>query len=506
MTAIEAQDGFCSPTERPRSPEGLHEPVIRQQFEILRDTVNPITGLWPAVEVGVGKKEAYEEDHMQDAWIRDSSMNLIGLIEAAAILKHLDKESALATEIGEFVRDDIHRVIGFLNQPRWTNRFRQRITTDEDHSTYANPEMGAPEVHLKTDGNPCEWKRQNQPDSWGELLIAIGRARQVGIMKEYLDDPTKNPEESEVLFIKRVAGYLCRIQPWHFECSGMWEDPEVKAPRSTGLIIIKGLKAIRDIVKGDQIQADIHVALRRTMAFVREDPNTDRTSPDHGDGADLAMAIAEAMPSTERTRMPVGTYISDNAERLSIGFFPAAKRHLYDVYYGNPKVAIGEARWFISNPTLVIDYAQATRIAIEGEDFEKAAEYFYQVDFRFDQTMKVLSHYGYPWELAKPTDPDCVEPDDHPWPEIDPVENVVLVPLERSLLWNRAFIAWAAAEALFARKRVQHLFDIGYVFPPGFFHSFEQQDQEELAEEEREVIPKSRWRLLWTGRRNSQKL
>ena len=377
MQAHETQALFPR-SERPQSPEGLHEAVIREQFEILRRTVNLVTGLWPAVEPGVGKKEAYEADHMGDAWIRDTSMNLIGLIEAAAILKHLDKNSVLAAEIGEFIKEDVHRLIKFLDQPRWTDKFRQPVVVNEEYSALIDKEhggLGAPEVHLKTDGTECEWKRQNQPDSWGELLIAIGRAAQIGIIDKY-SDGSVDPNDNEILFIKRVAGYLCRIQPWNSECSSMWEDPEVRAPtpRSTALIIIKGLKAIRDIVKGDQIQADIHVALRRTMKFVKEDPNTDRTCPDHDDGADLAMAIAEGMPSTDRTRMPADKYISENAERLSIGVFPAAKRHLYDRYFANPKVKIREARWFISNPTLVIDYAQAARLAIEEGDRSRVYE------------------------------------------------------------------------------------------------------------------------------------
>jgi len=461
MQQHEAQAISYSPAERPRSPEGLHETVIREQFEILRKYVNPVTGLWPAVEPGVGKKEVCEQDHMGDAWTRDTAMNLIGLVETTAILKEMNPESALASEIGDFTSEEIHRLIKFLDKPRWTDRFRQPVTVNENYSALAKPEIGAPEVHLKTNGDPCEWPRQNQPDSWGELLIAIGRASQVRIVDSYSD--------SEILFVKRVAGYLCRIEPWHFECSGMWEDPEVvRDHRSSKLIMVKGLKAIRNLVEGDQIQADIHVALRRTMVFVKEDPNTDRTSPDHGDGADLAMAIAEAMPSTDRTRLPADKYISENSERLSIGIFPAAKRHLYDRYHLNPKVAIGEARWFISNPTLVINYSQAARWAIKKEKYEQAAECFRQANFRFDQTEKVLDYYKYPWELAIPTDPDCVGPDDHPWPEIDPAENVILVPLERSLLWNRSFIAWAAAETAYTNYKVERLLE-DYEFPPGYF-------------------------------------
>ena len=87
---------------------------------------------------------------------------------------------------------------------------------------------------------------------------------------------------------------------------------------------------------------------------------------------------------------------------------------------------------------------------------------------RFKQTLKVLSHYGYPWELAIPTDPNCIKPDDHPWPEVDPAENVVLVPLERSLLWNRSFIAWAAAENLYTKRQIEELTS-EIEFPPGFF-------------------------------------
>lgn len=476
MHEFEAQTVYPAQiTERLHSPESsLHETVIRNQFEVIKHFVHPVTGLWPAVEPGAGKREVYEDNHMQDAWIRDSSMNLIGLIEAAAILKQLNKRSALAAEIGEFVRDDIHRVIGYLDRERWTNRFRQPILVNEDHSTFAKPEIGAPEVHLKTDGAECEWKRQNQPDSWGELLIAIGRAKQAKIIDKYSD--------SETLFIERVAGYLCRIQPWNFECSGMWEDPEVRAPtpRSTALIIVKGLKAVRDLVKNGQ-QADIHAALRRTMVFVKEDPNTDKTCPDHGDGADLAMAIAEAMPSTDRTRMPADQYISDNAERLSIGVFPGAKRHLYDAYFGNPKVAISEARWFISNPTLVIDYSQATRLAIENEEYAQAAASFNQSVARFDQTLAVLDHYKYAPELFIPTDPEFVNEDENPWIERDPSENVLLVPLQRSLLWNRAFIAWAAAEMAYTQKRVKRLVTGGITFSEDFFKLNTDADKKELV-------------------------
>ena len=249
-----------SPTESPRSPEGLHETVIREQFEILRNTVNLDTGLWPAVEPGVGKKEAYEADHMGDAWIRDTSMNLIGLIETAALLKRLHPEgTSLGADIRDFVRIDIERLLSFLAKDpnRWFEKFRQGVLVNEKYSCLIDPKYGgpgAPEVHLKANGDPCPWERQNQPDSWGELLIALGRAKATGIIQEYskdeLDQEGRVTKVGQITRIKQIAGYLCRIQPWNFECSGMWEDPEVRAPtsRSTALIIIKGLKAVRDIV------------------------------------------------------------------------------------------------------------------------------------------------------------------------------------------------------------------------------------------------------------------
>lgn len=494
MQAIETQGRNTSYIERLGSPESLFEAVIREQFDVLKKHAHPITGLWPAVEPGVGRKEAYEEDHMQDAWIRDSSMNLIGLIESAAILKRLDPESVVAGNIGTFVKEDIGKLLGFFNKDenRWAHRFRQAVIVNEEYSTLIDREHGgpgAPEVHLKTDGSPCEWPRQNQPDSWAELLIALGRAKETGIIDKY--------EKPEMDFIERVAGYLDRIQPWKFECTGMWEDPEVRTPtsRSTALIIAKGLEGACSLLD-DEKDATFKKQLRHTiemiMIFVESDPNTDRTSPKHSDGADLAMAIAEALPGTEATRLPSAEYISTNAERLSIGIFPAAKRHIEDDYYRNENVAIGEARWFISNPTLVIDFAQATRVALNRGEWEKAAEYFNKADFRFNQTLDVLTYHGYPWELATPTHPDNVRPGDRPWREMDPVENVVLVPLERSLLWNRSFIAWAAAEVAFVRNNIEQFLDGGITFVPDFFHNVRQQEEDVIEPEK----PRRRWRLL----------
>jgi hypothetical protein len=427
MTAFEA-------SPRPRHPDVLaaesrYERFIRVNFEIVKANVHPKTGLWPAVEP-LNTPES-KENHMDHAWIRDSAMNLIGMIEASANLKLLDQDNKLAAEIDEFIGKNITKMLKFFDQDRWNKRFDQRIYVGE-WSECPDP----PEIHMLQNGDPCPWD-QNQPECWGDFLIAVGRAHETGIIKDY--------KKKEKEFIKRIARYLVNIDPTIFAGAGMWEGRPGHSPssRSNAILVGKGLKAVDFLFEeGTRPRKKVDFIVRDAIDFARESEDFDFTTPDgHPNGIDLAMLVAMAMPGSEETRLRFAEYVRRNGATLKIGDLPGAIRFVSDTYQTGE---LGEALWFMAIPILAIGYFQEAAIALKNWDVKTAKEYLGEARKRLEQALEIMDiHDGHAPELFKPRRAVSQEDFDNPLTK----NGVVPDALNRSLLWNRALMMIALSQA-----------------------------------------------------------
>jgi hypothetical protein len=159
-------------------------------------------------------------------------------------------------------------------------------------------------------------------------------------------------------------------------------------------------------------------------------------------------------------------YLKDNGARLGIGVCPGIKMFTGDEHDRNfdPRVEIGEARHLVA-PTLAIAYSRAVLDSVKEWEFKRDdAEIYLNLALSwFRKTLKVIRHCGgYPVDFFIPTDPSMVKPEDNPWPEIDPNENVVYIPGKQSSLENRSEIVWAAVETAYAiqeYKRIRALWE-----------------------------------------------
>lgn len=430
-------EDFKTETKHESAAEGGYEKIVKKNFELIVESADKRSGLFSAVDPKF-ETPASKEDHMSEAWIRDTSWNLISLIETTRNMDGAGDNSEMILAMREFIREDLKKLLALLNQDRWLARFWQNII-DNGTCTYLSGEP--PEVHMKTDGAECHWD-QNQPESWGELLIALGTAKDAGIVEEY--------SSAEIHVIRGITEYLAKIKPWKFAGAGMWEGVPVHSPssRSNALAIAKGLDAILPLFADHpDFQKWVNDAIDQTMQFVKEDINTDRTMPKrHEDGADLAMLVSMALPETERTALPFIKYVEENGTKLGIGPLPGAIRFIGDPY---KKGELGEARWFMANPILAIGYLREAEKEFMRGNLEQAKVYQQTADALLAQALEISRYYGHDPELFPELfiqrDPENVKGKSNILEKNDGERTVALEPLERSLLWNSALIMTASA-------------------------------------------------------------
>jgi hypothetical protein len=337
-----------------RTPEAAAPPEINpaditlRNFNLISSLEHPVTGFFPAVDTFTAKNP--EMDDMDKAWTRDHAMDMVGVVDASSNLRRLGLGSELTSRMDNFIFGNLGKVLDFYDQPRWRDKFKQVVI---DRGGFTELSGVAPEIHTALDGEKSHFKRddgsegwnQNQPDSWGALLIAVGRAKEEGVVPGF--------SEKEKAFVRTMAEYLIRIDATRFKSSSMWEGEEGHSPssRSTALIIAKGLDASRSIFEDDEFfLRRIDKNVEKIMSFIKDDINTDYTAPSgHPDGADLAMVVAMTLPASERTRLPFARYVRENGEKLGIGELPGAIRFIGDPYKHGE---MGEARWFMADPLL----------------------------------------------------------------------------------------------------------------------------------------------------------
>src|SRR4029078_6428299 len=94
------------------------ERIICGNFKATPESAHPLTGLFPAVDRRIDTA-ATHENHMEESWIRDWGMNMIGMVESSSTLKKLQGQSELASQIDIFTSANIRRTLAFIDQPRW---------------------------------------------------------------------------------------------------------------------------------------------------------------------------------------------------------------------------------------------------------------------------------------------------------------------------------------------------------------------------------------------------
>jgi len=415
--------------------ESRYEEIAEKNFKLIRENAHAESGLFSAVDSKIDTP-ASKENHMSEAWIRDTSWNLISLLETARNIKEVNPENKTINDAWKFIGEDLKKVLVLLNQDRWLGKFKQDVI---DNDSFTSLSGEPPEVHMKADGGECHWD-QNQPESWGEMLIAFGKAKEDGIVEKYSGD------EMEV--IKAITEYLVKIKPWKFEGAGMWEGLPGRSPssRSNAIAIAKGLDAILPLFQNDQFfQKNINETIDQTMNFVREDINTDYTTPSgHKDGADLAMLVSMILPETQRTALPFAKYVNDNGSKLGIGSLPGAIRFIGDDYKAGE---LGEARWFMADPVLATGYFREAKKEFADGNFEKAKDYEKMANSYLERALNISKRYCHDPELFPELfiqrDPNKVKGQPNVLEMNDGAKTVALEPLERSLIWNSALVMTA---------------------------------------------------------------
>lgn len=404
--------------------------IIEEDTGVILDHQNLASGLFPAS--AIDRRE--NEGHYGDAWIRDTSAVVKGLL----YVRQFSADSSEREKLGQATMRSIGGILNIARQKRWQEAFSQKIS-DGDEGLYTYLTQEAPPIHIKLDGEVCDWPRQNQPDSWGSLLIVIGHAHEQGIFE---------PDDEQRKTIINIATYLTHIKAEKFESSSMWEDREVRNPPpiSTALIVEEGLKRIRKMfvrdVRSPSEKELVHKMDRGIHAIdvrVEDIYPTDYTWIDgHASKTDLATLVAFGYG--DYGRLSLSQYMIAANKQLGNGDLPGKIRFKGDPYYYNgvrnykgPRDDSREAVWFMALPLeSIVFLRRSLRAGIAG-NMAEAVSFRNMGLARLQKAMTIGEEYGF-------------------YPELFTRENGHFEPNGNDLLWNRALMVDAAVMAREALK------------------------------------------------------
>lgn len=463
--------------EKARPLNNRYETYLEDGFNALEACVDKTTGFFPAAfpapknidsavqHLASEGLDDSADDHMRHFWTRDGAEINMALIKSVIHLKSLSETSPLVDKIATFVKWDITTQLDFMfaHPDRWAMRFNWGIDNNQ-WDTELKDETNAPEVHMLQNGNPCRFKDkgsdrergwdQNQPESWGDLLIAVGMAVREGIIDSY----TK--EQMDV--IRAMVSYLTRLMPWKSKASPMWEGKSLTGVKHKDAAIAKGLDAVYPLFNGvddEGLRMDIDYTIRRSMFVVKgnyyEDyePAEENLVPEVRDWPEekrrlikrnLATMITMSYPDfSSDTELPFIPYITDNMGILEIGEAPGAIRFKGDAYKNE---GFGEARWLMAEPVIAFNFCKAAEQAEEWGQFKVAKHYRRIAADRLDRFFDVIDKCGYAPELFISIDPQSVSEDEAGVFRyvVDGVEKVYK-PIGRGLYWNTGLLMEAAA-------------------------------------------------------------
>lgn len=392
--------------------------IIKENTRVILTHQNFDTGLFPASTVD--RRE--NEGHYGDAWVRDTAAVVKGLLYVKRFSNDLDEQEKL----GQAAVRSIGGILEIAGQKRWQKAFSQLII---DEGSYTHLTEEAPPIHLKMNGEVCDWPRQNQPDSWGSLLIIIGHAYEQGIFE---------PNDEQRKTIIEITKYLTHIKSEKFESSSMWEDREVRNPPpiSTALIVEEGLKTVKKLFVREEAppfeKELVHIIDRRIHAidvFIEATYPTDYTWIEgHESRTDLATLVA--LGYGDYGRLPLIKYMSEANRQLGNGVFPGKIRFIGDPY---KKRDNKEAVWFMALPLESIVFLRKSLRAKIAGSMAEAAKFRSMGLPRLQKAIAIGEEYGF-------------------YPELFTRENGHFEPNGNDLLWNRALMIDAAVMACEALK------------------------------------------------------
>lgn len=287
---------------------------------------HPVTGLFPAAT----KKHNVDRDHYLHTWVRDSSMIAATFFDP--ILLSLQGLSIRESIIASGVRF-IHGMLNISASELWREAFSQDVDTKKDEygRQYTMLTREAPPIHLEIDGKQCAWPTQNQPDSWGELLISLGLGLKQGFFT--LDTKQQNVMES-------IAKYLLKIKVKDLEQSSMWEWGRVRhpAPISSVAIVAKGFDMIMSH-SPQELRENLRREADSSRKFIETIYPADYTvAYDHKSRTDLATFVAHSLGAMEG--FPLSKFLDEADLELGNSQHPGKKRYIGDHYYTADEEAI----------------------------------------------------------------------------------------------------------------------------------------------------------------------
>lgn len=407
-------------TTEPFWIEGERTAIVVEQIDKSIHTIlnnqNPISKLFPAST----KENGNDPGHYDHAWLRDNSMIGWSLINETVMSANLtrkkgEQEIALRNAGASLARG----MLNLFEGREWQNGFNQEIedATDEDGQKYRRLTQPAPPIHFKIDGSSCPWPTQNQPDSWGELLIFVATAAKNGI--------DFSPQEKKTL--KGIARYLVRCGD-NLKQSSMWEWGEVHSPSpiSSDSLCAKGLGMIVPLLREDEeLTTLIERYVRRTQQKIGSRYPVEYSIPEgHVGQADLATLVAFSLGSFEGQSL--SRYFLIAKGELGAGEFPGQKRYINDHY---ERRRDGEAIWPMGSLLEAICFFNKAEEVLNRGSRKLSEEYRKRGDSCLDKMLMLSERFGFIPELLRR-------------------ENGSFVSNENHLLWNDAFMMLACAKSI----------------------------------------------------------
>lgn len=351
-----------------------------------------------------------QENHYQDAWVRDLSMIGMALFDPL-ILKHYSQGERTGDRIRSSGARLINGMLSLFGQEPWESGFEQEIVEDKDQwgRTYTHLVREAPPTHSKVDGKDCSWPTQNQPDSWGEFLIAAASGIKHGVVK--LDDEQKKT-------LGKIADYLVRTQVDKFKQFSMWEWGEVyqPAPLSTVSLCAMGLEEISPHLSEKTREAVRSEAKKLQIVVANLYPNEYTVPNGHESKTDMATLVAHSVGALSRHSFTEYSDIAD--QELGNGEHPGKKRYRGDDYHKKDQEAI----WPMGT-------IMEAKVCLELGKSQESPELREKGLSGLRKAKMVYDRYGYIPELLR-------------------VEDGVFVPSKNHLLWNEALMTQACSRAL----------------------------------------------------------
>lgn len=386
---------------------------IGDSINTLLNEQHPKSHIFPAAT----QKRFVPEGHYNHSWLRDNAMIIY------ALLDHVWAEvgdPTLVKEGREAAVDGIKGNLALFTQEPWNSAFEQKIeqTKDAYGRDCTKLTQPAPPIHFTINGENCAWPTQNQPDSWGSFLIAVGQAVNQGVLE--LTDKEKG-------VVADISGFLGRARVDSLQQHSMWEWGVVymPCPTSTLALCAKGLELAIPIVQGSQKEVNRRTAGRLREAAQNQYPVEYTVTEGHQSKSDMATLVAAHAGALDG--LFLSGYFNIAHRELGNGQDPGKRRYLGDHYYRTDQ---GEAIWPMG-ALLEANFFLEKAITLRNHDpSSKTAEQFRQLGLKSLQNVQgIIDKWGYCPELLQNTKEG-------------------LIPNNNHLLWNEALMLQASTRAL----------------------------------------------------------